>query len=135
MNEGKCDHKNTGRVTDSLGICCSRCGNTVSEEPPMTEDREMSDWNKKEYTRLAHSIQSATAFLMEHGNSHNPKHLRTGLNILFAEHAAIAELLVKKSIITREEYEASLLKGLQEELDRLTKEAREKAGNDSLNFA
>lgn len=45
-----------------------------------------------------------------------PKHLRVGINSALTESAALARLLVKKGVITEEEYFTAIVDGAEREL-------------------
>lgn len=72
------------------------------------------------YEEAAHGVQSATAFEQsKHGSqSGSPKHLRTGINMAMADHAALVQLLMDRGIITNEEYLEALRLWANEELAR-----------------
>lgn len=70
----------------------------------------------KEYKRLGHALQTGVATMMQMGDAGaSPKHLRTGLNISMCDHASMIWLLLKKGIITEEEYQEAILEGLERE--------------------
>lgn len=65
---------------------------------------------------LSHAIQTGVAYELEKDpRSGTPKHLRTGVNIALVESGALVRLLVKKGLITEEEYYAELIAGLEDE--------------------
>lgn len=58
-----------------------------------------------EYLKLAHAMQTGVAMEMHHRPEIvEPKHLRVGINSALSDNRAIATLLMKKGIITEEEY-------------------------------
>lgn len=64
---------------------------------------------KEYYAQLAHAVQTGVAFCITGPNPNlarecEPKHLRTGLNVVMCEHSALVRLLMKKGVITEEEY-------------------------------
>lgn len=77
----------------------------------------MSIQEKKErYMALTHAIQSGVAFELEKvPDSASPKHLRVGVNMAMVEHGALVGLLMKKGLITEDEYWDALLEGLEQE--------------------
>lgn len=70
-----------------------------------------------EYMAAAHALQSGIAAEMNiDPKPTEPKHLRTGINIAFTDHAAIVTLLIEKGIITEEEYYRAILKTIKKEV-------------------
>ena len=47
----------------------------------------------------------------------NPKHLRVGINVALRDHASLFELLIKKGIITEEEYRKAITAGMNKEVE------------------
>lgn len=81
----------------------------------------MSDQGKLEkdaerYRRAAHRIQSAIAFDPDK-TSQTPKHLRVGVDLRASDAAGLAELLISKGIITREEYFAAIADAAEREAE------------------
>lgn len=65
----------------------------------------MSNEKLKRYHADQHAMQSGVA--MQHkfdANDGTPKHLRVGINTALCDHAALVELLVRKKVITQDEY-------------------------------
>ena len=82
---------------------------------------------KDRYTAAGHRVQTAIAYMLGKGSDlATPKHLRVGVNMAMAEHAALAMLLVDKGVITLEEYEEQLADFTEKEADRCVQEARDK---------
>lgn len=75
----------------------------------------------QEYERLAHAVQSGVAF-GDGYESQEAKHLRTGLNLVMRDLGSLAGLLVKKGIITNDEFFEATLEGLK--LEVVAEEAR-----------
>lgn len=72
------------------------------------------------YEPLAHRVQSGVAFRLDaNPSSGSAKHLRTGLDLSKAEFGGLAILLVRKGLITNEEYFAAILEGIEDEVDRM----------------
>ena len=78
----------------------------------------------QEYLKIVHSIQCAIDFdhkvkMNEEGEdkSWEPKHLRVGIDTTKAEDAGLAVLLIKKGVITEEEYYQAMLDGVKKELE------------------
>lgn len=88
---------------------------------------------EKKYTELAHAVQTGVAFVMEKdGDEVKPKHLRVGINMAMVEHAALASLLIKKGIITDDEYGEALIAELESEVERYTQHVRDLYGADNI---
>lgn len=74
------------------------------------------------YEEAAHGMQSAVAFEMnKRSEPTEPKHLRVGVNAAMVDHSALVNLLIKKGIITEEEYLEELRLAMNHELDRYQK--------------
>ncbi len=71
-----------------------------------------------EYQQLAHAMQAGVAAEMHHTKQTDPKHLRTGVNSALVDIAALAELLIKKGVITEAEYVEAIRDGMAEEVAR-----------------
>ena len=85
--------------------------------------------------QLTHAIQSAVAFQIERGsNAALPKHLRTGLDTTKAEHGGIARLLIRKGVITEEEYFDAVVEGLEVELRFQTEQAQRMGAPANVRF-
>lgn len=75
--------------------------------------------NDLTYEEAMHGVQTGIAFDINAGsNIATPKHLRVGVDSLFINDAALARLLVKKGIITHEEYTEEIRLEANRELDR-----------------
>jgi hypothetical protein len=46
------------------------------------------------------------------------KHLRTGINVVMADTGSLVRLLIRKGVITEEEYATSIVDGMQQEVLR-----------------
>ncbi|MEH2525854.1 MULTISPECIES: hypothetical protein [unclassified Bradyrhizobium] len=86
------------------------------------------------YEQALHGIQSAIRFEMSRSgipdDEHNPtsrmmKHLRVGIDMRAADHAAVAGLLIEKGIITEEEYLERMRLAANEELARYEEYVRD----------
>ena len=66
-------------------------------------------------TPLSHAVQSGVALRLNVSSYANPKHLRTGIDLIRAEGLGLAVLLMRKGLITEEEYLAAIVQGLEEE--------------------
>ena len=72
---------------------------------------------RTKYLQLCHAMQSGVAAKMNRDNSDTlPKHLRVGVNFAMVDSAALATLLMKKGIITEEEYYDALIERMQAEV-------------------
>ncbi len=63
------------------------------------------------YRQQAHAVQTGVKYLMEWDRNHatpepghNPKHLRTGVNLALVQNSALASLLIRKGVISELEY-------------------------------
>ena len=86
--------------------------------------------SKKTYLEAAHALQTGVRIDQEVLGSTDgtPKHLRVGVNIAMCDHSSLVRLLIKKGIITDEEYLAAITDGLNEEVDRYEKRLNVKLG-------
>jgi len=81
------------------------------------------------YQKLAHAMQSGVAAMMQYDLSEvSSKHLRVGVNSALSDSGAIAQLLIEKGIITREELMEKLVESLDAEVTRYEAELKEKTG-------
>lgn len=83
--------------------------------------------NNLSYHQALHGIQTGVAIEISHdlNNAHEPKHLRVGVNSALINDAALFRLLVKKGIITEEEYAEEVRLEANRELDRYENRIRE----------
>jgi hypothetical protein len=105
-------------------------------DAPQHDGDAADRWGER-YMRAAHGIQSAIAFLMNRGPRFagvEPKHLRVGIDTSKAEFGALAELLIRKGVITEGEYVEAMTTGLERELERYTEEARRETGLPNITF-
>ena len=94
------------------------------------------------YAAALHAVQSATKFLIQRAQWNgdeslagaNPKHLRAGLNLVMTDTATLAQLLVRKGIISELEYFEAIVTGTERELERLTADARREPGFGGISF-
>lgn len=97
----------------------------------MTNDPDLPR-NNLEYEDALHGVQSGVAW----DQGRNPdsfKHLRVGINSAHVSNAALARLLVKKGLITYEEFAEELRLEANRELDRYEDRASEVA-NTQVHF-
>ena len=93
-------------------VGCQECGEVESHLDTCKAGQNFM----REYGSLLHAIQTGVKYKMEYDDSETtPKHLRVGVNSALVNHTAIWRLLVKKGVISRKEYEESLLEQLREE--------------------
>lgn len=86
----------------------------------MTETREQA---MARYRVAAHAMQTGVAFANPEGTGdQTPKHLRVGVNSAMVEHSALAHLLMRKGVITEEEYYTALADGMEQEAERYRSE-------------
>lgn len=80
------------------------------------------------YLLAVHAMQSAVAHKMaldaempagESGTS--PKHLRVGVNAAMVDHGALAALLIRKGVISEEEYFAATSSAMETEVENYRK--------------
>lgn len=75
----------------------------------------------RRYLAAAHAVQAGVAMELNDdppsrsGSATSPKMLRTGINLAMVEHGALVRLLIKKGLITNEEYMAELVTGVEDE--------------------
>jgi predicted unusual protein kinase regulating ubiquinone biosynthesis (AarF/ABC1/UbiB family) len=77
--------------------------------------------NKARYDVAAHAMQTGVAYEMNKGlrdPATEPKHLRVGINAAMADHEGLARLLIRKGVITEEEYVESMADAMERELKR-----------------
>jgi hypothetical protein len=72
---------------------------------------------RERYEKLLHALQSGVAATMEHDPTEvAPKHLRVGVASALVNCQAIAALLMRKGIFTKEEYYAALIEDMEQEV-------------------
>lgn len=77
---------------------------------------------RERYVALCHAMQTGVAYKLEKDPSDTtPKHLRVGINSALVQDSALALLLMKKGIITEDEY----FDAVNEAMEREVKEYRE----------
>lgn len=69
------------------------------------------------YLAAAHAVQSGVKYDPD-ASSQEPKHLRTGIDLMKAEQAGLAELFIQKGIISRAEYHEAMADAVEDEKDR-----------------
>lgn len=88
----------------------------------MTDNLDKFAWHDLglTYEQAAHGMQTAVAFSMNTGRSAptEPKHLRTGINLAMSDHAGLAYLLIRKDVISEDEYREALRQAANHEVWR-----------------
>lgn len=89
----------------------------------------MSEAAHQRYVAAAHAMQSGVATKMGYYTKDvEPKSLRVGINSAMVEHAALAQLLMSKGIITEEEYLEAIAAGMEREAELYRAELSEHYG-------
>lgn len=84
---------------------------------------------KQKYLELSHAMQSGVAFLMNHDRSEtDPKHLRVGVNSALVDSGALGGLLIKKGIITEEEYFQALTETMSADVESYSRKLEKVTG-------
>lgn len=78
------------------------------------------------YERAMHAMQTGVLMEMELGSKDTtPKHLRVGVNSALCDQSSLAHLLIRKGVITEDEYVEAVIAGIEDEVrryeDRLSK--------------
>jgi hypothetical protein len=78
---------------------------------------------------LQHAIQSGVAAEHQLGsNDGSPKHLRVGVNIGLLQIGALAQLLIDKGLIGKDEYASALIRNLEIEVATYERRLSETTG-------
>ena len=80
-----------------------------------------------EHETLSHAIQSGVGFDQE-TNPENPKHTRTGINIVMSDLGSLSRLLIAKGLITEEEIAEECVEGLKLEVRHYEEILSKRAG-------
>ena len=73
---------------------------------------------QERYKAAAHAMQSGVAMEMNYDSSSTqPKHLRVGVNSALVDSSALAELLITKGVITKDEYFEAIAAGMEREAE------------------
>lgn len=73
---------------------------------------------KQRYAELAHAMQSGVAIQMNRDAAEtSPKHLRVGVNSAMVDAGVVGTLLIRKGLITEEEYFATLVELMEREVE------------------
>lgn len=88
---------------------------------------------KEKYESLMHALQSGVAMMQNIDPTEtSPKHLRVGVNSALLDSGALATLLIRKGIITEEEYIDVLLEMTAKEVENYEKMIQERTGGPSI---
>lgn len=89
---------------------------TASETPPPSPELEEL---RRRYFAAAHAMQSGVAFMMSYDRKQtDPKHLRVGINGALCDQGGLVTLLIRKGLITEEEYLQAILQSMEAEVER-----------------
>lgn len=85
------------------------------------------------YRQLLHAMQAGVKFRLgaegtNDASSCGPKHLRVGVNAAMSDHGALVALLVRKGIISRQEYFEALVEFMEREVTSYERICSELAG-------
>ncbi len=88
--------------------------------------KELSD----RYLAAGHAMQSGVAILIERAAAPDvtPKHLRVGVNSALVDSSALGALLIRKGLITDEEYFTAMAEGMEAEARKYELEVQELLG-------
>jgi hypothetical protein len=75
----------------------------------------------RRWHQLAHALQSGIEYSKNEFEREH-KHLRVGISTAHVDHSALASLLIKKGIITQEEYLDALVEAMETEVKRVEAE-------------
>lgn len=71
---------------------------------------------QERYARAAHAMQAGVDLKMHRdGKETSPKHLRVGVNSSMSDHGGLAGLLIKKGLITHQEYLEAITEAMERE--------------------
>jgi phosphotransferase system IIB component len=85
--------------------------------------------SEERWKAAAHAVQSGVAAKMSiDPTDTQPKHLRTGINVALADQAGLAELLMAKGVITRDEYMEAIAGSMEAEQSRYEEELTQMIG-------
>ena len=84
---------------------------------------------QERYAAAAHAMQSGVATEMAQGSRDTePKHLRVGVNSALVDSGALAELLIKKGVISEAEYLEAIAAGMEREAKNYEERLSRKLG-------
>lgn len=89
------------------------------------------DEKRERYRALVHALQTGVAYEMElNPKPTEPKHLRVGINSAMVEHSALVDLLIRKGLLTLDEYFDALLVAMEREVHQYQQRLAEHYGAD-----
>lgn len=92
-------------------------------------DKKRREELRQRYLAAGHAVQSGVAMKMSHDPSDTtPKHLRVGVDMAMSDQSGLAELLIKKGVITEEEYFEAMCDGAEREKAKYELELSEHLG-------
>lgn len=84
----------------------------------------------QKYYELCHAMQAGVAMKMQKDDHDTtPKHLRVGVNSALVESGALVGLLIKKGVITEEEWWDALIEAMEREVEMYTAKIKELYGD------
>lgn len=83
--------------------------------------------DKERYDAAAHAMQTGVAFSRDL-KEQEPKHLRVGINAAMSDHGALVNLLIKKGVITLDEYMAEAVDYMEKEAESYKKKLEAETG-------
>lgn len=91
--------------------------------------------DEERYLNALHAMQSGVAYKMEFDPADTqPKHLRVGINSALVNSSALVNLLIKKGIITHEEYFKELADLMEEEVKNYEKTLGQKLAGPTIHL-
>jgi len=79
----------------------------------------VNEKQQQRYVRALHALQSGVAMEMQiRPEPTTPKHLRVGVNSAMCEHAGLVRLLVRKGVISEDEYVEAMTGAIEDEVAR-----------------
>lgn len=95
----------------------------------MDKKTESIEEAHKRYNSAAHAMQTGVAYSIGlDGSEREPKHMRVGINSAMVNSHAVAELLIRKGVFTKDEYILQLADSMEMEVDRYKKYLKDKLG-------
>lgn len=91
----------------------------------------MSEEDRERYTRAAHAMQTGVAF-SKNTKEQEPKQLRVGVNAAMSAQGGLAELLIAKGVITRDEYEKAVADAMEAEAEAYRKRLQAEYGTENI---
>lgn len=91
---------------------------------------------KQRYLALCHAMQTGVAYKLEKdARDTSPKHLRVGINSALVQDSALVHLLLKKGIITEDEYWDAVNEAMEQEVQIYQALLRRLYGADNITLA